>query len=294
MNAQTETSAIVQTTDPVVLENADLTMLKSAGQMSQPYLNLMIAVHCNNQKFTGTKEQLGAVELGEKNVNLYAPFKNFKNATAQPFARDVIAETIKGISEINNSKVLVLGKEKGASASAALQKMFVSVAENVRINFSSKSDDTVLFSQGDTSVVLGDYLKVGVWSSPVKSEGLATIDHQGIVCISIQVPEIYDAENKFAEISKISKFLEAFISKEEPNTNVLFAVSMDAALLASKESRDFAEEMHDNFSYYPRAEVELGEDDWMPKTKKDLEQFVFPSTSHLLWVSAIGDRESAE
>jgi hypothetical protein len=289
-----EISAIVQAAEPAVVENQDLTLLKSQGLMSQPYLNLMIAIHYNNQSFTGTKDQLSSVELGDKYVNLYAPFKNFKNSTSHPFARDVIVSTIKGISEINNSKVLVLGKEKGASAPAALQKMFASVAENIRINFSSKTDDTVLFATGDTSVVLGDYLKVGTWAAQAKSEGLATVDHQGIVCISIQIPEMYDAENKFAEIAKVLKFLENFMSKEEPNTNVLLAVSMDAASLASKENRDFAEEMHDNFAYYPRAEVEAGEDEWMPKTKKDLESHVFPTTSQLLWVSAIGDTESTD
>jgi hypothetical protein len=276
---------------PAVSEPTALTSLKSSGQLLSPYNNLIVVVNYNDPRFIGQKETLSEVDLGKGNTNMYSPFKKTKDGQVGAFLRDALTDSINTLNHINTSKLLVLGAAKGASSSASLTKLLVAVGEGFREHLGSKADDTVLFSSGDNSTVLSDYLKVGNWSTPITSDVIGAREQQGYLVVSVQLPELYDSDTKYSVLQKAVKFLENFVSKHQPDTNVLVAVSMSSEFHGDTNVRDFADELHDNFIFFSRKDLN-GDEAWMPKTKKD-QELLMPATSDMLWVTSIGEAEAA-
>jgi hypothetical protein len=290
-------SEIITTeTPPAVVENAELATLKTAGMLYKPSVNIIVALQYTNPSFMGIKDSVASLDADNVESYLHTIYSPLKKLKGQDSAmRTAIRTAIVDASSINDSNMLVLGKEKTASAASTINKMFVAFAEGVRKAISTKPDDLVVVSNPAIALKFSDFVKVGSWAATAPADELARADQAGFVCITVQIPELYDADDtRYASVEKVQKFLQNIVTKENPNTTVLLAVCMNPSFSGDQKVRDFAEELHENFTFFPRSGVESASDIWMPQAKKDLTAYLMPEGCDWLWVTSVTNETEEE
>lgn len=271
-------------------ENTQDSQQENQSTLRKVFVDLHLTFGLLGPQYKGNKACLSSVQATNTSpaYNLYSPLRKGKDGVAPGAVRSIWPSLLTLLDTINNSNVLLLGKQAdmlshlrslALGLKTDINKMLPftpeTIVHQIQISDTSEVVDQQFSEPEVLNITFGDLVKVNTW---VNMGGDSDVINYHTIVVNIQMNAgiLYDSEKKFSYLEQIENFV---YNTVKDDMAVRLAVNLNPRMMMESDIRDLFDYLVTTGGYdlYTKTDLQEaarqgGDLSWMPQSKAAVER----------------------
>ncbi len=244
---------------------------------------VLVTIPLDNAELAGLKANLSKVQLDSGIYDFYRPFRMKKQGSELVGSfRSVMLPLVRSVNKVNSGNIMYVGDVNHiANALGSMVEAIDGEVETSLFNIGDSDEVVSLSGDGGVEEVVaeedGDFeyadVEMEAEEEDAEEEGIAIGDllhynlwvnnssdsvHSVVVQVVVQSPNLYDLEDKAAEVRRMIKFFNTLATREGENIDMFLSFGMDMDHMLESDVRGpmIDELMGGDFQPYTMSHVE--------------------------------------